>query len=92
MVEVETITVDQLFAQYDLPNYIEFLSVDVEGAELEIFESIDFSKYSFGMIVFEHNDNADMKEKIGKILTGNDYKLIVSLHCDDIYVAPKVFS
>ena len=92
LVEVETITVDQLFAQYDLPNYIEFLSVDVEGAELEIFESIDFSKYSFGMIVFEHNDNKDMKKQIGAILTSNGYKLIASLRCDDIYVAPKVFS
>ena len=91
IIGIATITIDQLYEQYDLPNYIEFLSVDVEGAELEIFESIDFTKYSFGMIVFEHNDNAEVKEKIGEVLTSSGYVLVDSLRCDDIYVSPKVF-
>lgn len=83
--EVDTITIDDLYKQYNLPQYIEFLSVDVEGAELEIFESIDFKKYSFGLIVFEHNGDEAVKKAIGKILILNGYSLYKSLSEDDIY-------
>lgn len=83
-IQVETITIDDLYKQYNLPKYIEFLSVDVEGAEVEIFESIDLKKYSYGLIVFEHNGNEEVKKKIGKKLKG--YRLYDSLDVDQIYI------
>lgn len=60
-----------------------FLSVDVEGAELEIFSSIDFSKYSFDMIMFEHNgvDNG-----VAALLESKSYRLFKRLEIDDIFV------
>ena len=84
--EVETITIARLYEQYSLPQHIEFLSVDTEGSELEIFQSIDFSKHSFGLIVFEHNENLCVKNGVGEILQGHGYQLLDSLRCDDIYV------
>jgi hypothetical protein len=86
IVQVETITMTELYTTYSLPNYIEFLSVDTEGSELEIFESIDFDAVSFGLIVFEHNEDEEVKRKVGEILQTNGYGLIASLRCDDIYI------
>lgn len=85
-VQVPTITIDQLYRQYALPSHIDFLSVDTEGSELEIFESIDFSTLSFGLIVFEHNTDGYIKSRVGAILTSNGYRIIDALRCDDIYV------
>lgn len=83
--EVETITIAQLYEQYVLPSHIDFLSVDTEGSELEIFESIDFCAYSFGLVVFEHNTDGFIQSKVGEILSKNGYRLVDSLRCDDIY-------
>jgi len=87
IVNVKTITFDLLILQYGLPTYIDFLSVDTEGSELEIFENIDFSSYFFGMIVFEHNENEQIRQGIGNILVSNGYRLLKELRCDDIYVS-----
>jgi FkbM family methyltransferase len=87
---IETITVSDLYARYDLPDYIDFLSVDTEGSELEIFQNIDFTVRSFGLIVFEHNENETVKQEIGKILTGHGYKLLESWRVDDVYVHPHI--
>lgn len=90
IVHVQAITPAQLYAQYNLPNYIEFLSVDTEGSELEIFESIDFDACSFGLIMFEHNMDADVKKRIGELLTGHGYLMLVSMQCDDIYISRQL--
>lgn len=89
-IELETITIEQLYKQYNLPNYIEFLSVDTEGSELEIFNSIDFDKWSYGLIVFEHNGDEAVKKDVGEILEDNGYRLYESLAVDDIYLNEKM--
>ena len=91
IVKVETITINNLYKQYNLPEYIEFLSVDTEGSELEIFESIDFSKSSFGLIVFEHNRDEVAREAISKILNVNGYKFFCTIEIDDIYINKNLF-
>lgn len=69
-----------------LPNYIHFLSVDTEGSEQEIFESIDFNKFSFGLIVFEHNESREAREAVSKVLEENGYVLYKHLRVDSIFV------
>lgn len=85
-VQVKTITIDQLWEQYRLPAYVDFLSVDTEGSELEIFQSIDFDRLSFGLIVFEHNGDEHAKLSIGNILKNAGYVIHAELRCDDIWV------
>jgi hypothetical protein len=86
VIDVETITFADLAQQYSLPSFIEFLSVDTEGSELEIFQTIPFDKFKFGLIVFEHNRNDVTKRMVGAILLSNGYRLLESLAVDDIYV------
>lgn len=85
-VMVETITFDALMKEYQMPSHIDFLSVDVEGAELEIFHSINFSKYSFDLIDFEHNEDKKVKYEVGRLLENAGYRHWVSLRVDSIYV------
>lgn len=86
IVELQTITLDQMWTEAELPDYVDFLSVDTEGSEREIFESLDFSRRSFGLIVFEHNENREDQRAIGEILKSNGYDLLESLRVDDIYI------
>lgn len=83
---VETITFVQLCAQYGVPDYVDFLSIDTEGSELEIFKSIDFSCHRFGMIMFEHNQNQEVQAAIRAILQKNGYQLFLALTIDDVYI------
>lgn len=74
------------FSDLPVQPHINFLSVDTEGSELEIFQSIDFSRYSFDVIMFEHNG---IDKGVGRLLRDNGYRLHESLEIDDIYVNEK---
>jgi len=43
------------------PIHFDFFSLDVEGAEYGVLQSLDFSKYSFGIIVVEADEYNQMK-------------------------------
>lgn len=75
------------FEDIGTPLHTNFLSVDTEGSEYEILSSIDFNKYSFDMIMFEHNgvDNG-----VAELLEGKGYKLFKRLEIDDIFVKKQV--
>ena len=56
-------------------NHINYLSIDVEGAEFEVIKSINFNKVFIDVIGFENNyDNKS--EPIIKYLEENDYFII----------------
>lgn len=82
-IKVDTIPISELLSR--CPDHIDFLSVDVEGGELEIFQGIDFSRYSFGLIVFEHNYDEETKKGVAKILE-DEYVLYKDLDIDTIYI------
>lgn len=76
---IETIRFEDIGA----PNHINFLSVDTEGCELEIISSIDFTRYSFDMIMFEHNG---VNNGVAELLESKGYRLLKRLDIDDIYI------
>lgn len=83
---IKTITIDDLFMKYSLPRFINFLSVDTEGSEFEILNSINYKAYKFGIIVVEHNYNIEKKEKIDNLLLANGYTISHELEIDTIYI------
>jgi len=85
-IQIETMTLDQLYEDYHLPSHIDFLSIDTEGADLEILESIDFSTHTFGLIMFEHNFEDWIRHSAHEILSRNQYILYQALEIDDIYL------
>ena len=47
--------------QVQEPVHFDFFSLDVEGAEYGVLQSLDFAKYSFGIIVVEADGHNKMK-------------------------------
>jgi FkbM family methyltransferase len=60
---VPVTTVDSLLSKLTAPSYIDFLSIDVEGAELSVLEGLDLSVSEFGLVCIETNSEVDV---IGK--------------------------
>jgi FkbM family methyltransferase len=57
--------------------HIDFLSLDVEGAELEVLKTIDFKRQQFGVIFYEADDhNALKNEMIKSLLEMNGYRFV----------------
>jgi len=47
------------------PRVIDFLSLDVEGAETEVLRGVDFEKYSFKYMLIEHRDFNELEKFLG---------------------------
>jgi FkbM family methyltransferase len=84
-ITVQTITFNDLLEQFNAPSFVEYLSLDTEGSELEILKSVDFQKYTFGIIDVEHNFVEPRRTKIRELLTSNGYEYIKENQWDDSY-------
>lgn len=70
--EVETVTLQDLLAEFSAPREIDYLSIDTEGSEFDILESFDFSKYRISVITCEHNFTP-ARQSIHDLLVRNGY-------------------
>lgn len=82
---VKTKTLTEILNMSNAPNYIDYLSIDVEGAEVKVLNGTDFNRYKFGMIHIEHNWQP-YRNEIRQILENNGYLYLQENHCDDIYI------
>ena len=80
-----TITLNDLLNKSNSPSFIEYLSLDTEGSELEILKSVDFQKYTFGLIDVEHNYVEPRRSRIKELLTSNGYQYVRENQYDDCY-------
>lgn len=85
-IEIQCIDINLLLLKYDLYN-IDFLSIDIEGSEIEILKKLDFSKFKIEYISVENNYN---NSEIRKILKKANFELINRLNIDDIYKNNKL--
>lgn len=60
--EVESLTLHDLLKSRNAPTFIDFLSIDTEGSEMDILRGFDFSLYQFGLICVEHNFTSAQQE------------------------------
>lgn len=86
--KVETISLEDIIQTTNLPNHVDYLSIDTEGSELEILGSLDYSHYLFFFISVEHNFDAIKREGIRTLLSDNGYRRILMKvsSFDDWYV------
>ena len=87
-VQVETVPTEKLFQDNDVPSFVDFLSIDTEGSELQILKSIDFETRKFGMIAVEHNFVEQRRAEIHEHLVSKGYaRVLESLsQFDDWYL------
>ena len=82
---VNTISFNDLLEKSNAPLFIDYLSLDTEGSELEILKSVDLQKYTFGLIDIEHNFIEPRRTQIRDLLTSNGYEFIRENRWDDSY-------
>jgi FkbM family methyltransferase len=71
-----TTILDDVFGR-DGSFHFDFFSLDVEGAEYEVLQSLDFNKYSFGIIFVESDDYNRMKNMaVRMLLESNGYTFL----------------
>ena len=87
-VELTTTTLGELLAGAGAPSFIHFLSLDIEGAELEALKGIPFDQYRFGAMAIEHNDEEPKRSDLLKFLDERGYRRVHSYKQDDFY-APR---
>ena len=53
-IEIKTYSFDEVFQKLDVKK-IDYLSLDIEGGELEVLKSINFKKYNISILTVENN-------------------------------------
>lgn len=102
VVKKKTKMLSQILDQFNAPNVIDYLSLDVEGHEYSILSTFPYDKYKFRCITVEHNEphvGSTQQMLIREILEKNGYKFIKGnddVHnwghgpIDDFYVYPEL--
>jgi FkbM family methyltransferase len=86
-VELATTTLADVLARNNAPPFIHFMSIDIEGAELDALKGIPFDKYRFGSMAIEHNDEEPKRTDILKFLEERGYVRVHTFKQDDFYAA-----
>jgi FkbM family methyltransferase len=86
-VEMTTVTLAEILDQAKAPTVIHFLSLDIEGAELDALRGIPFERYRFGSMAIEHNEEEPKRTDIIKFLEARGYRRVHTYRQDD-YFAP----
>jgi FkbM family methyltransferase len=81
---INTITFGDMMKDFPNVKHIDFLSIDTEGHEINVLRSIDFDKYSFGLITIETKENSD----VVKFVKQKGYKPLLTAGSDVVFV-PK---
>lgn len=79
---VKCLKLQTILDQYDL-FLIDYISLDVEGAELSVLQSIDWSRTRIKVITVEANHH---DEEIRELLLGKGFSLWETLGVDQLYV------
>ena len=85
-VNVITVTHDHILARAGAPQFIHFISLDVEGAELEALRAFPFDRYRVGAWAIEHNREEPKRSQIVALLAQHGYLRVNEWHQDDFFV------
>ena len=84
---VDTKTLNNIFEEINAPKLMDFLSLDVEGSELEVLNGINFLTYNFKFILIESRDD----EEIKKYLISKKYNFLEKISKRDLLFKYKCF-
>jgi FkbM family methyltransferase len=91
VIDVETVSLNDLIDQNGLPAHVDYISVDTDGSEPMIMRAFDFAKNSATIWTIEHNEEP-WREDIRHLMEANGYRRVLeeSSGYDDWYVQAKV--
>jgi FkbM family methyltransferase len=90
VVEFTTVTLGEILDRAQAPQFIHFMSLDIEGAELDALRGLPLDRYKLGALAVEHNWEGPKRSLIQELLEQHGYKLVHTWQQDDFYV-PRDF-
>ena len=82
-----TLSLETILDMFDAPTVIDYLSLDVEGAELYIMKDFPFTKYQFKTLTVERP-----KAELITLLTQNGYKKLIDIkRGDTLWVHESIY-
>lgn len=85
-VELTTVTLADILRRAQAPSFIHFMSLDIEGAELEALRGFPFEAYKLGAIALEHNYEEPKRTQIEQFLKSKGYTRVHTWMQDDFYL------
>ena len=82
--KVKAFTLAEVLAKYFPEKKLDFLSIDTEGNDLDILESLDLNNYEINAICVEHNNRIGSKKIINHMIK-NGYDLAWSKYSKNDY-------
>ena len=84
-VELTTVTLGEILERHQAPAFIHFMSIDIEGAELEALKGIPLDKYRFGAMAIEHNEEEPKRTDLINYLRQHGYGRVHTYRQDDFF-------
>jgi FkbM family methyltransferase len=81
-IKMKAVRLQSLFDKYGITK-VDLISIDVEGAELQVLNSIDFDKTSIDVLLIENNYGL---QKETEFLINKGYKLLGNIQWDSVFV------
>lgn len=79
-IELPCRKLDDILEEAGAPQFIDYLSIDIEGHEFTVLNSTDLRKWKFGVMTIEHNlycMGPENKNKIYELLSSHGYVRVV---------------
>ena len=84
-VTFSTTTLDEILVRARAPTFIQFMSLDIEGAELDALRGLSLDRYRFGAMAIEHNFEELKRTQIRQLLKQHGYVHVHTYRQDDFY-------
>jgi Methyltransferase FkbM domain len=89
-VELTTTTLADILDRAHARSFINYMSVDIEGAEYEALRVFPFERYKVGALTVEHNNMPERRAKLRELLEGKGYRLERAILDQDWYLLEEV--
>src|SRR5262245_4206516 len=86
IVEFTTVTLADILERANAPRFIHYVSMDIEGGEINALKGFPFEKYQIGALTVEHNYEEPKRSEINALMENHGYKRVHTLDRDDCYV------
>lgn len=80
LAEVTSLTITQILDHFEFPHHIDYMSIDVEGHEMEVLEGLDTQKYEVFAFTIEHNYQEEKASQIFNWLSERNYLVRTYYH------------
>jgi len=84
--EFTTVTLGDILQRARAPRFINFVSLDIEGGEVNALKGFPFGKYRMGALAVEHNYQEPKRSQIKALMESHGYKRVHTSIQDDFYV------